>query len=149
MRNRRRYGRRGLSTVITTLLMVAAVSIMGAAMMQWSSSSFAAKQLEISNQTNSRINLIKENLVLEDVWFYQNATGHHLANVTIRNTGEVALTVSKVYVNNTEIQNFDPLVIAAGDVDKISIQFDWETDRPQSIWIHTARGADVKQAWKS
>lgn len=149
MRNRRRYGRRGLSTVITTLLMVAAVSIMGSALMTWTNQSFANKQLEISNQTDSRINLIRENLVLEDVWFYQNQTGFHFANVTIRNTGEIALTVSKVYVNNTEIQDFEPLIILADGIDEICIQFDWLPDRPQSIWIHTARGTDVKQTWKS
>jgi hypothetical protein len=148
MRNRRSHGRRGLSTVITTLLMVAAVSVMGAALMQWSSSSFAAQQLEISTQANERINLIKENFVVEDVWFYENSTGSNFANVTIRNTGELALTVSKVYINNTQAWD-EGLVVLAGDIDKISIETPWETGRPQSFWIVTERGAEIKQTWKS
>jgi hypothetical protein len=128
--------------------MVAAVSVMGAALMQWSSSSFAAQQLEISNQANERINLIKENFVVEDVWFYQNSTGSHFANVTIRNTGELALTVSKIYINSTEAWD-EGLVILAGDIDRISIETPWEADRPQSFWIITERGAEIKQTWKS
>lgn len=127
--------------------MVAAVSIMGAALMSWSSSSFAAQQLAISNQTDSRINLIKEDIVIEDVWFFQNATDQY-ANVTIRNTGDIALVVSNVYINNTEAWD-SGLVILANSVGKITIQTDWQAGKPQSIWIHTARGADIKQVWKS
>jgi hypothetical protein len=128
--------------------MVAAVSVMGAALMSWSSSSFAAQQRAISNQTDSRINLIKENFVVEDVWFYQNSTGAHFANVTIRNTGDIALVISKVYINNTAAWD-DGLIILAGDIDKVSIETSWEDGKPQSIWIQTARGADIKQTWKS
>lgn len=120
---------------------------MGATLMSWSSSSFAAQQLAISNQTDSRINLIRENLVIEDVWFFQNATDTY-ANVTIRNTGEIALTVSNIYINNTEVWD-DGSIILAGTIGKITVQTDWEASKPQSIWIHTGRGADVKQVWKS
>ena len=129
--------------------MVAAVSIMGSALMTWSSQSFAAQQREISNQADSRINLIRENFVIEDVWFYQNATDmQNYANITIRNTGDIALTVSNVYINNTESWG-DGLIILADNVGEISIKTPWEADKPQYIWIHTERGADVKQTWKS
>ena len=128
--------------------MVAAVSIMGSALMTWSSQSFAAQQREISNQADSRINLIRENLVVEDVWFYTKNSVNY-ANVTIRNTGDIALTVSNVYINNTEIPGFVDQIILAHSVGKIKVQTDWEPGKPQSIWIHTARGADVRQVWKS
>ena len=133
-------------------MLVAAVSMLGAALVAWSNSSFAIQQMNIANQTNSRINLIKESFIVENVWFYTNATGSY-ANVTIRNTGDLAITISNIYINNTKVWNDDEIIliddIVTIDVPKIDIGIDWEADRAQSIWVMTERGAEVKQVWKS
>lgn len=105
------------------------------------------QQQNIANQTNSRINLINESFIIEDVWFFSNATGSY-ANVTILNTGELAVRVSNIYVNNTQAWN-DGKDILIGEVETIDMPLAWETDRPQSIWIKTERGAEAKQVWKS
>lgn len=152
MRNRRRFDRRAVSTVVTSLMLVAAVSMMGAALMVWSNASFASQQREIANQTDSRINLIAENFVVEDVWFYTD--GGHYANVTIRNTGDLAITISNIYINNTEAWD-DGEIIMIDDVATIKVPkiidpgADWEEDRSQSIWVVTERGAEIKQVWRS
>ena len=152
MRNRRRHGRRGLSTIVTSLMLVAAVSVMGVGILSWSSISFANQQREISNQTDSRINLIEESFIIEDVWFYTNATGNY-ANVTVRNTGDLAVVISYVYLNNTQAWNDGEVIligdVATIDVPKIDLGIAWESDRSQSIWVKTERGADAKQVWKS
>jgi hypothetical protein len=147
MRNRRRYGRRGLSTIVTSLMLVVAVSMIGVALVAWSNSSFATQQRDISNQTTNRINLVKETFIIEDVWFYSNVTGNY-ANVTIRNTGDNGLTISNIYVNNTEAWDDGEDILVDG-VAIIDIQTAWETGKPQSIWVRTDRGADMKQVWKS
>jgi len=146
----RRRNRRGMSTVVTTLLMVVATGVIGSALAAWSNSSFAIQSLQISNQTATRINLVKETYVLEDVWFYSKQPGSvQSANVTIRNTGDLAITVSKIYINNTQVWSGSQTI----PIDTIAtikdVSVGWRTNDLQSVWVHTARGTDVKQAWKS
>jgi hypothetical protein len=150
MRNRRGHGRRGLSTIVTSVMLVAAVSVMGVGILSWSSISFANQQREISNQTDSRINLIAESFIIEDVWFYTETDppNANYADVTVRNTGDLAIRVSNIYVNNTQAWNIGEDILI-GEVATISVQIDWESDRSQSIWVKTERGAEAKQVWKS
>lgn len=142
-----RYRRRGLSTIVTSLILVVAVGIIGAYLVTWSNSTFALQQASIANQTASRINLINENYIIEDVWFYDS--GGKKADVTIRNTGDLAITISKIYVNNTEAWGGNQ-VINKDSVYKITVDpLNWDLGKTQSLWIKTARGSEVKQLWKS
>lgn len=127
-------------------MLVAAVGIMGSGLVVWSNSSFSIAQQNIANSTDSKINMIRENFVLEDVWFYND--GQDYANVTIRNTGNVAIRISHIYVNNTQVWNMGQIVNAT-ESETIQTSFDWEPDRIQSIWVKTARDSQVKQVWKS
>jgi hypothetical protein len=135
--------------------MVVATGVIGSALAAWSNSSFAMQSLQISNQTASRINLVKESFVLEDVWFYTNPPStpptNAYANVTIRNTGDLAITVSKIYINNTQVwpSSSTTQTIPVGGIATIKAPVAWKNGDLQSVWIHTARGTDVKQAWKS
>lgn len=147
MRETRKYSRRGISNIVTSVMLVAAVALIGSFLVSWSSSSFAAKQLQIANQTNTKINLIKEDFVVEDVWFYTKSSVNY-ANVTIRNTGDVAIKISSIYVNNTQVWNTGQL-IPIDNVTKITVQTAWGAGKPQSFWVKTARNAEVKQVWKS
>lgn len=122
--------------------------MMGAFLVAWSNSSFAAQQLTIANQTNSKINMINESFVIEDVWFYTDADTFKYANVTIRNTGDLAITVSNIYVNNTQYWNSGQVIPIDG-VAEIKVRVTWGSDDLQSVWVKTARGAEVKQVWKS
>jgi hypothetical protein len=149
MREARRYSRRGVSAVVTTLLMVVATGIIGSALAAWSNSSFAIQSSQISNQTASRINLVKESLVLEDVWFYTKPVNNPYANVTIRNTGDLAITVSKIYVNNTQVWSGNQIITIGSIATIPDVPVGWHSNSMQSVWIHTARGTDVKQVWKS
>lgn len=123
-----------------------AVGIMGTFLVSWSNSSFSAQQLNIANQTASRINLIKESFVIEDVWFYDS--GGKKADITIRNTGDLGITISNIYINNTEAWS-DTQVIAIEDTAKITVNTSWGSGDAQSIWIKTSRGSEAKQIWKS
>jgi archaellum component FlaF (FlaF/FlaG flagellin family) len=141
------HSRRGLSTIVTTVMLVAAVGIMGSGLVVWSNSSFSIAQQQIANSTDSKINMIRENFVLEDVWFYSQGPTDY-GNVTVRNTGNVAIRISHIYVNNTQVWNTGQ-VINATESETIQTTFNWEPDRLQSIWVKTARDSQVKQVWKS
>ncbi|MFY3741832.1 MAG: archaellum component FlaF (FlaF/FlaG flagellin family) [Candidatus Nitrosomirales archaeon] len=136
-----------MSVVVTTLLLVAAVGVMGTFLLAWSNSSFAAQQFIIANQTASRINLIKESFVVEDVWFYGSGLNKK-ADLTIRNTGDLALTISKVYINNTQVWSVGQ-VITPDQTAKITVDTQWSSGDGQLILVKTARGSEAKQVWRS
>jgi hypothetical protein len=137
-----------MSVIVSTLLLVVATGVIGSALAAWSNSSFAIQSSQISNQTASRINLVKESFVLEDVWFFTES-GSPYANVTIRNTGDLAITISKIYVNNTQVWSGSQTISIDSVATIEDIPISWRSNDLQSVWIHTARGTDVKQAWKS
>ena len=128
-------------------MLVSAVSIIGAFLVAWSNSSFAVQRLNIASATAERINLINESFVVEDAWFFQNATGKFV-NTTVRNTGDNAIKISSIYVNNTEVTAADE-TIGSGEMAVIDFQLNWGSGKPQLIWVKTDRGTEVKQVWKS
>jgi hypothetical protein len=140
-----------VSTVVTTVMLVAATGAMGAALIAWSNGSFAIKSLEVSNQAASQINLVKESFVVEDVWFkivpYPGGTKY--ADVTVRNTGDLAVTISHIYVNNTQIPITSQTVPIGSVVTIQNVPVNWRSGNLQSVWVETARGTDARQDWKS
>ncbi|MGI0014565.1 MAG: hypothetical protein ACREBU_14160, partial [Nitrososphaera sp.] len=124
------HSRRGLSSVVTTVMLVSAVAVMGSFLVAWSNSSFGIAQRDIANSTDSKINQVRENFVVEDVWFYTQGPTDY-ANVTIRNTGNVAIRVSHIYVNNTQVWNTGEL-IETTKAETIQTSFDWEPNSLQS-----------------
>ena len=139
--------RRGISAVVTSVLLVSAVSMMGMFLVSWSNASFALQRLNVAEETSDRINQVKESFVLEDVWFFSNITGKY-ANVTVRNTGDLAVTIDSIYVNNTIVASTSE-VIAIGNVATIDIPVSWGQGKPQDVWVQTERGTEAKQVWKS
>lgn len=128
-------------------MLVSAVSLMGAFMVSWSSSTFASKQLNISKSVDDRVNQIKENFVLEDVWFYSNSTSSY-AKVTVRNTGDISISISNIYLNNTQVWTGHQTV-AKTDIQSITFQSSWGAGKTQTVWIKTERGGEAKQSWKA
>ena len=127
-------------------MLVAAVGIMGAGLVAWSNSSFSITRQNIANNTDSKINMIRENFVVEDVWFYND--GIDRANVTVRNTGNVMIKISNIYVNNTEVWNAGQNINAT-QAYTIKTTVDWGPNNLQSVWVKTVRGSEIKQVWKS
>jgi len=129
------------------MMLVAAVGIMGSGLVAWSNSSFSITKQNIANSTDSKINMIKENFVVEDVWFYTQ-TGTDYANVTVRNTGNVVIKISNIYINNTQVWNAGQNINATKAV-TIKTTVDWGPNDLQSVWVKTVRGSEIKQVWKS
>ena len=128
-------------------MLVSAVAIMGTGLVAWSNSSFSITKQNIANSTDSKINMIRENFVVEDVWFYTQG-GTDYANVTVRNTGNVVVKISNVYVNNTQVWNTGQNINAT-QAYTIKTTVDWSPSSLQNIWVKTTRGSEVKQVWKS
>ncbi len=86
----------GFSTVIGAVIMIAAISILGSAMLIWANSIFGAQQRTIGNNYQTNSNLLKETFVVEDVWLNKSPVNY--VNVTIRNIGDIAINATQVQV---------------------------------------------------
>jgi hypothetical protein len=128
-------------------MMVAAVAIMGSFLLTLSNSNFAIQRGQISNATDTKVNQIRESFVIEDVWF-NTVSSVKYANVTLRNTGDVAVRISHIYINNTQVWNTGQ-IMAADSVVEIRVQTNWGSNDAQSIWVKSQRGTEVKQVWRS
>jgi hypothetical protein len=120
---------------------------MGAFVLSWSSSGYAAQRVAVSETADDRVNQIREDVILEDVWFFTNSTSSY-AKVTVRNAGEVAIDVSAIYVNSTKAWDSGKTIMA-GSTGEMTFASAWGAGSGQDVWIKTERGTEVKQLWKS
>ena len=128
-------------------MLVSAVSMMGAFLVSWSSSSFATKRLDISQAIDDRVSQIKEKFVVEDAWFFSNSTAKYV-KVTLRNTGDITIKISGAYLNNTQVWSGSQ-TLAKGDTYALTFQDNWDTGKSQSLSVKTARSSEVRQMWKA
>ena len=90
--------RRGLSTVVTSAILISAVAIMGTMLVGWSNTNLFTKQAELENSINTKMNKLNEDLLVENIWF---GTSPNIVNVTMNNVGTVGLNVTRIEIENT------------------------------------------------
>lgn len=122
--------------------MVAAVITMGLAVVAWAANNFSIQQGEVGGFFSSRSQAMRENFVIEDVWFYSGGV-----NVTVRNIGAVDLTVEAIYFNGTDHLDGDRGIVM-GDAETITITWDWQTGY-YYIVVATARGQQVREFYNT
>ena len=79
-----RLHKRGLSTVVTSAILLAAVAIMGTMIVGWSDMKLSNQQMALSATFSDSINKINEDLLIDHVWFVNSVP--KVANVTLTNT---------------------------------------------------------------
>jgi uncharacterized DUF497 family protein len=123
--------------------MVAAVITVGLAVVAWTANSFSKQQEEIGAFFSSKSEAMKENFVIEDVWFIP----YDSVNVTVRNIGTVDLTVEAIYFNGTDHLSEDRS-IAIGDAETITITWTWQIGH-YYIVVASARGQQVREFYST
>jgi len=91
--------RRALATVITSAIMMTAVTVMGGAGVVWSQTSLNSQQVEMTNTANDYLNKINESMMFEYV--YCNSDPCDTIIVVITNIGDMGLDVSKITISDT------------------------------------------------
>ena len=131
--------KRGLSTVVTTAILLSAVSIMGIYLVGWSNSSLLIQQLNLENSFNDKINKLNEDIFIENVWFNDDP---YTVNVTINNVGVIGLNVTQIKLVNSS----DTTIFATTDggvVPKNTYSFQdtyvWVKNEIIDIYVTTAR----------
>jgi hypothetical protein len=141
--------RRGLSTIVTTAILLTAVTILGTMIVAWSNGNLKSYETVLSNTASTNTNKINENLVIENIAFCANCDssgGNNVINVTLTNTGTVNVKINQIQINSTVItsysksttlpQNISPqnsYTVAA----KLSTK--WHSKSTDTITVTTAR----------
>ncbi len=141
--------RRGIANVVTSAIMLSAVSIMGVMMLIWSNSSMLEQRMEIEEVFSTQMNKINEELMFENIWFALPAgamSDNHL-NVTIGNIGIFGLNVTTIRVTNVTAGNTtsfdydytDLPIIKSGTISQ-NLTYQWQSGDELDVLVFTGRG---------
>jgi hypothetical protein len=141
--------RRALASVVTSAIVLSAVSIMGVMLLGWSQTSIANQKQEINDVYDTRMNKINEELLYENIWFATPGgimIANHL-NVTVANIGILGLNVTSIQVtnvtgtNNTSfISSYTDGGIAKSNSLSFNATYAWQSADELEILIFTDRG---------
>lgn len=134
--------KRGLSTVVTGVIMLSAVAVLGTAVVAWSNSNLFANQQVLNTQLATNVNKIKESVVIENVWFKTGAPKY--INITLNNVGTIGLNVTSIKIDNKTDGTIDQInqtndAVLPGKTQSYQIKFGWQPSVPIKIFITTAR----------
>jgi len=122
--------------------MLAAVAVLGTAIVAWSNSNLFANQQILNTQLTTNVNKIKESIVIENIWF-QTGTPKYI-NITLNNVGTIGLNVTSIKIDNKtdgiidQINQTDDAVLP-GKSKSYKIKFGWQPTVPIKFFITTAR----------
>jgi len=141
--------RRGIAGVVTSGILLAAVSIMGVMLLTWSQTSILQQKQELTDVFDTRMNKINEDIFYENIWFATPVglmSENHL-NVTVANIGILGLNVTTIQVtnstgtNNTSIDYpFTDGGIIKSDSRSFNVTYAWQSADKLDVLIFTDRG---------
>ena len=138
--------RRGIANIVSSAIILSAVSIMGVMMLAWANTSMIQQQMEIESVFNTQMNKINEDLIFENIWFGIPAgvmTENHL-NVTMTNSGVLGLTITEIHVTENNNQEFIYPVTNGGMAKSASLSvnatYAWNSNDELEILVLTQRG---------
>jgi archaellum component FlaF (FlaF/FlaG flagellin family) len=89
--------RRALATVITSAIMMSAVTLMGSACIVWSQSSLTTQQAEMTNNVSDYLSKLNESLVFEYVYCTSDPCTQ--INLVLTNVGQVGVNISEITIS--------------------------------------------------
>jgi hypothetical protein len=155
--------RAGVGTVISSLIMVAAVAILGSVVLIWANSSLHVEKTKISDDFAESSNLLRETFIVEDIWLSKTPADY--VNITLRNIGDIAINATAVNVTAiksdgtlactgsppcTNSTNLNDAILQSKETRMIPIKVDWDNANAQTldITITTSRGQVEKVLWR-
>ena len=140
------YAHRAIASVVTSAIILSAVSVLGVMMLGWSNTSLLQQRQEIDEVYNTRMNKINENIIFENIWFATTPAPNHL-NVTISNVGILGLNVTNIRVTNSTASNgtafnfahTDGGIVTGGSF-STNATYQWQSGDVLDVLIFTERG---------
>ena len=141
--------RKGLATIVTSAILLSAVSIMGAAMLGWSQNSIHIQKQEMEDVFNTQANKLSEEILFDNVWFSTTCDYPgpiRCLNVTMSNVGTLGLNVTEMkFVNGTTLENLKTFYYTDGGIVPsgtftTNATYPWKSGGDFDIIVFTDRG---------
>jgi len=136
--------RRGITTVITSAIMMSAVAILGSSGVVWSQTSLNSQQVEMANSVDDYINKLNESMVYEYVYCSDDPCGTII--VVLTNVGDIGLDVTKISISD-KISGFNKIhPVSSGTImpnNSIAVSINDPTFSSYSVldvMVETSRG---------
>ncbi|MHA7647238.1 hypothetical protein [Nitrosopumilus sp. S4] len=132
--------RRALATVVTTAIIISAVSIMGVMLVGWANTNLFTKQANLESSFNDKMNKLNEHLVIQNIWF---GSSPYVVNITLNNVGPIGLNVTEIEITNstdTIIYTITDGGIAPSEDYSMEKTFVWNSSEIFDFTIFTNRG---------
>ena len=144
--------RSAIATVVTSAILLAAVSIIGVMLLGWSQTSIAEQKAELNEVYDTRMNQLGEDLIYENVWFatpsISGGQNYNHLNVTFGNVGLLGLNVTSIQVTNVTGTNNTALLaqlwsdggIVKSGSKSLNVTYPWDDADELDIIAFTDRG---------
>ena len=132
--------RRAIATVVSTVILLSAVSIMGVMLVAWANTSLFTKQMELESSFNDKMNKLNEDLLVENIWFGTNPS---FVNITMTNVGSIGFNVTKIQIQNstdTLLVYYTDGGVPAGEDYSIQETYYWNAGETVDFIVTTNRG---------
>ena len=129
-----RESRRGISPIVSSLLMLLITVISFATMLGYTNNFLSA-------QRSSALSTIRERLIVEDVWFHPNDT----LTIYITNIGRAPVKIEEIHLNNENIE-FTPRPLSLGlfDIGPVQLDYNWTSGTEYLILIAASGGYHIE-----
>ncbi len=134
-RKTRRRQTSGVAPIVASMLLISIT--IGAFALVWGTTSSY-----LSNQRFGTLQQMKERITIEEVYFFNNATGSYVG-LYIRNSGKVQLIGQDLGINGSILSNTSPssLTLNIGQAGWINASLAWSPGDTYSISITSQRGS--------
>ena len=143
MRRRNKFSRRGIATIVTSVIMLAAVAIMGSGVVVWGNTNIFNNERSLASSYSTNVNKINENFVIEKIWF---STNPKFVNITLNNQGNIGLNVTQIQFSTTSTDityQYNNQTILPKKSGSIQISYGYFDNVLTNILITTARGSTL------
>jgi hypothetical protein len=150
--------RRGLSTVVTTAMMLTFVAVIGVALVSWSNSRVQTFESTLANSSATLTNQVSESFTVDNVQFSYTNTPYLIPvgpgkalNVTVTNIGNEGIKITQLKINGTDCSKYSyyktspstaistqPLAILPKQYSTITVT-GWTASNTQIVWDHKSQ----------
>ena len=147
------HTRRGLSTVVTSAIMLSAIAVLGTAIVTWSNGNLKTFETSLTTLSSTNMNKINELVTIENISYCKLCNGgqlpqipsgqplqQHAVNVTLTNSGTIGVTISQITINKFTytIANGNLL---PGKSNLWELNYNWISQTPITISAVTSRSS--------
>ena len=132
---------RGISEIPSITMLMFAAALMGVFLLIWSNQELGFAAIDLTEQFDSNINRLSEELVIEQIWFGTGSSSK-FASITLSNISNIGITITKIEITNstdTHIITVNQNVFNDGTSLVLEENYIWTSGTVTDVTVFTAR----------